>query len=323
MNKKKLASLALVCVLTLGLLPALASVARADGASTTYTLTIPATLDVAKAGWNATDGITANNATNDFDTGKKLTVTAASANSWALKSGDNSIGYNLVTADGTYSSEATPASWEFSADELNVASGGTNKTMGIVVEDYSSKPAGTYQDTVTFTAKVESASLPGIALSAVTSDYIGSVVTTDGYVYATVADATSASKTVVAVIVYVGATGDATYNNGLALALADESSNRMTPENSITAAAAHTPSVAFGTWVLASEAQWNLMINARGSDALRDVFNGAGGTNLINDFYWSSTQSGNKYRRYDFDEKEWYNGNSGATNGFARACLVF
>ena len=29
--------------------------------------------------------------------------------------------------------------------------------MGIIVDDYSSKPAGTYQDTVTFTAKVEDA----------------------------------------------------------------------------------------------------------------------------------------------------------------------
>ena len=29
--------------------------------------------------------------------------------------------------------------------------------MGIVVEDYSSKPAGDYSDTVTFTAKVETA----------------------------------------------------------------------------------------------------------------------------------------------------------------------
>jgi hypothetical protein len=29
--------------------------------------------------------------------------------------------------------------------------------MGIIVEDYSTKPAGTYQDTVTFTASVEDA----------------------------------------------------------------------------------------------------------------------------------------------------------------------
>ena len=37
--------------------------------------------------------------------------------------------------------------------------------MGIIVDDYSSKPAGTYQDTVTFTAKVESAVPAGITLT--------------------------------------------------------------------------------------------------------------------------------------------------------------
>lgn len=64
-----------------------------------------------------------------------------------------------------------------------------------------------------------------IALSAVTNAYIGSVVTTDGNVYATVADATAASKTAVAIIAYVGDAGSvdessSTYK-GLALALTD------------------------------------------------------------------------------------------------------
>jgi hypothetical protein len=64
-----------------------------------------------------------------------------------------------------------------------------------------------------------------IALSAVTSDYVGSVVTTDGNVYATVAAASAASKTAVAVIAYVGSAGSvdassASYK-GLAIALSD------------------------------------------------------------------------------------------------------
>ena len=133
----------------------------------TYTVTIPATLDVKKAGWNATDGISAMGALNS---GKKLTVTAASANNWALKSGENTVGYNLATATGTYSSSATPASWEFSATELS-ANGGTAKPMGIIVEDYSSKPAGTYQDIVTFTVAVGDArmSVTGIELNKTTT----------------------------------------------------------------------------------------------------------------------------------------------------------
>ena len=160
MKLKKLASLALAGALTLGLLPALSAPALADGDTSTYTLTIPSTLTVSGSGWNATDGISA---TGTLESGKKLTVTATSANSWALKSGDNSVGYNLATATGTYSSSATPASWEFT-ELTNTA---TNKPMGIIVENYDDKPAGTYTDTVTFTAKVEvaksAAETPSIA----------------------------------------------------------------------------------------------------------------------------------------------------------------
>ena len=136
---------------------------------TDYTLTIPATLNVANAGWNATGGITAQVKSDDtFDASKKLTVTAASTNNWALKSGDYSVGYNLATATGTYSSTAEPASWEFSAADLN-ADGGKTNPMGIIVEDYSSKPAGTYQDTVTFTAKVEDAVKAETLLTTITA----------------------------------------------------------------------------------------------------------------------------------------------------------
>lgn len=156
MKQKKLATIALVAAMAIGTLGFSVPAKAADN-STDYTITIPATLTVAQSGWNATDGITAQVKSGDtFDTGKKLTVTAASTNSWALKSGNNSVGYNLATATGTYSSNATPASWEFSATDLN-ADGGKTNPMGIIVEDYSSKPAGTYQDTVTFTASVESA----------------------------------------------------------------------------------------------------------------------------------------------------------------------
>lgn len=113
----------------------------------TYTLAIPSTLTVANSGWNATDGISA---TGTLASGKKLTVAASSANGWALKSGDNSVGYKLATV--STDTEAT-TSWEFT----ELSSTATKKDMGIIVEDYSTKPAGTYQDTVTFTASVEDA----------------------------------------------------------------------------------------------------------------------------------------------------------------------
>ena len=145
MKLKKLASLALAGALTLGLLPAFSSPALAADGDTSYTLTIPSTLSVANSGWNATDGISA---TGTLASGKKLTVTASSANSFKLKSGNNEVGYKLATA--STDTEAT-TSWEFT----ELSSTATKKDMGIIVEDYSSMPAGTYQDTVTFTASVE------------------------------------------------------------------------------------------------------------------------------------------------------------------------
>ena len=149
--KKVLLSLFTTGVMVLGMMPGMSQTAQAADNSTDYVLTIPATLDVQSVGWNATDGLAAQVKSGDtFSATKKLSVTASSSNNWTLKSGDNSVGYTLTTASG--GSQTT--TWEFSADELN-ASGGATKAMGIVVEDYSSKPAGTYQDTVTFTAKVE------------------------------------------------------------------------------------------------------------------------------------------------------------------------
>ena len=141
---RKLLSFLLSLAMVIGLLPGMGMTAIAAENSTDYTLTIPSTLNVANSGWNATDGISA---TGSLASGKKLTVTAASANSWALKSGDNSVGYKLATA--STDTEAT-TSWEFT----ELSSTATKKDMGIIVEDYSSMPAGTYQDTVTFTASV-------------------------------------------------------------------------------------------------------------------------------------------------------------------------
>ena len=143
--KKRILSLALAGALTLGLLPAFSSPALAADGDTTYTLTIPSTLNVANSGWNATDGISA---TGTLESGKKLTVTASSENSWALKQQDGSetVSYTMKEAS---EGEAKTA-WEFTALPGNA-------TLGIDVADYSTKPAGTYQDTVTFTAKVEDA----------------------------------------------------------------------------------------------------------------------------------------------------------------------
>lgn len=89
------------------------------------------------SGWNATDGISAMGALNS---GKKLTVTASSDGEFALVNQSDStqkVSYKLAAT--STDTEAT-TSWEFT--ELSDTA--TTKPMGIIVDDYSSKPAGTY-----------------------------------------------------------------------------------------------------------------------------------------------------------------------------------
>lgn len=102
-----------------------------------------------------------------LNSGKKLTVTASSDGEFALVNQSDStqkVSYKLAAT--STDTEAT-TSWEFT--ELSDTA--TTKPMGIIVDDYSSKPAGTYQDTVTFTAAVGDArmSVTGIELNKTTT----------------------------------------------------------------------------------------------------------------------------------------------------------
>lgn len=133
---------------------------------TSYTLTIPATLEVNNSGWNATDGI---GAAGVLEKGKKLTVTADSNGEYALVSGENKVNYKLAEngdKDTTYDNAAETTSWEFTS----LTDTATTKSMGIVVEDYSDKPAGTYTDVVTFKANIETAAQT-ITIDGVTLTY--------------------------------------------------------------------------------------------------------------------------------------------------------
>ena len=156
---------------------------------------------------------------------------------------------------------------------------------------------------------------------------LGKVLCTDGSIYATVSDATAASKTAVAMIAYI----DTENNKGLALALVEESGNANWSQ-AIAKCAAKTPTVTGGTWKLASEDEWSKIIDAAGGrNALRDGFSAIGGSNLKsggNDKYWSSTESSNteKGRCISFDNI--FGGWSDASKTtnypfYARACLAF
>lgn len=147
---------------------------------------------------------------------------------------------------------------------------------------------------------------------------LGKVLCTDGSIYATVSEASAASKTAAAVIAYV----DTENAKALALALADDG-GEMEWATAKTTAAAHTPAVSGGTWTLASKDDWDNMINAAGGyEALRDGFSGVGGTNMNEDKYWSSTPENAYAWCYYFDYGMWVDGYVDNPCR-VRACLAF
>lgn len=109
----------------------------------TYTMTVPADTAIRSAGWNSFGNITI---TGTVDTGKKVTVTAETTNNFALKSGDNSVSYTMKTAS---TDEEAKTSFEFDAASINA--GSASQAIGVDVENFSGKAAGTYMDTITFT----------------------------------------------------------------------------------------------------------------------------------------------------------------------------
>ena len=120
-----------------------------------YTLQLPADLSLNGAGWNSVGNITVSygGSNSGFDSSKKLVVTAASENGGLTSTTDSSqvIGYTIKSAE---SDTAAVTTFEFSASEINT-DGGTSKTIGVAVDDYTGKAAGTYEDNIVYTAKVE------------------------------------------------------------------------------------------------------------------------------------------------------------------------
>lgn len=131
--------------------------------------------------------------------------------------GDASCGAITITSGVTH---VTATKGSSAPNSIGAGADGTCGTVtigGVVTGPISDSPY-TYPVPLTYP----------IALGDATSDYVGSVVTTDGNVYATVAAASAASKTAVAIIAYVGTAGsvDATSDSykGLAIALSDANS---------------------------------------------------------------------------------------------------
>ncbi len=111
-----------------------------------YTFTIPTTLTLTGNGWNEMSG--GIGASGELGDGNILTIKASSANEWNLVYEGNKVPY-VMKAASEDSQETT--SWTFTGEET-----AAQKTYdaGLDVTLPRGLPAGTYTDTVTFTAEV-------------------------------------------------------------------------------------------------------------------------------------------------------------------------
>lgn len=218
-------------------------------------------------------------------------------------------GYTVSLAEGTEDAEnwtITPVEGLNEGEAVTIQYNGTRRIKSVTaVTDW------TTGETLSG-GQAEEKLTPALSI---TSPSVGQVIGSDGknYAYGIV----PSGVTAVAKICYVSG------SHGLALALADEQGT-MNWSTAQTTCAAHTPAITGGTWKLASQAEWDNMINAAGSyTALRDGFNSVGGTNMQEEYYWSSTENGSDYARgHDFWDGSWDNVNKEAVV-YARACLAF
>ena len=162
--------------------------------------------------------------------------------------------------------------------------------------------------------------------AAATSADKGKLICTDGHIHAYGADA-ACTKARVAKIIYIGPTGHATYNHGLALALTDEGQYQWEAAKTACNSKNTSTPVNNATWLLASFDQWDYMMGTDGAGsygALRDGFSGVGGSNLQSGNYWSSTESDSDLAwYYHFGEGRLYRGSKVDEYHWVRACLAF
>ena len=141
-----------------------------------YTLTVPESLTISNKGWNAIGSMTvAYSGTGDnvgFSTDKKLVVTASSTNDFKLvaNGGSSSISYFLATSE----SGTKTTTFEFTAEQITA---GAEQTIGVNVEDFSSKANGTYTDEITYTVAIQDA---GTTTTTTTVTCNGSDITGSG-----------------------------------------------------------------------------------------------------------------------------------------------
>lgn len=149
----------------------------------------------------------------------------------------------------------------------------------------------TYFRTVTGKSLAASKLYTNITVGSMVELAKGNVIGYDGNIYAS---KTAAGSNAAAVIVYLGSdTKDATFKNGLAIALADEGSKSWSTAMSTCEG---KTAITGAKWCLPSQDQWKQMFKANGGSdvswsALNTTINDAGGTILQEAAdYWSSSE---------------------------------
>jgi len=185
----------------------------------------------------------------------------------------------------------------------------------------------TYFRTVTGKSLVASKLYTNITVGSMVELAKGNVIGKDGNIYA---NAAAASTQAAAVIVYLGSdTKDATFKNGLAIALADEAqSNWSTAKSTCEGKTAITGA----KWCLPSQDQWKQMFKANDGNEgsyndLNTTITTAGGTTLQEGaVYWSSSElnPGVNACLVDLDGGSAYWGIDDEDHDYrVRACLAF
>lgn len=133
-----------------------------------YTLTVPESLRIANSGWNAMDSMTVkySGSSTGFDPAKKLVVTATSTNSFKLTASGISDTISYFLATGQNDTSAT-TSFTFTAAQITA---GAEQTLGVNVEDFSTKSNGTYTDEITYTVEVQSTTSSLLSLTVTDHD---------------------------------------------------------------------------------------------------------------------------------------------------------
>lgn len=184
----------------------------------------------------------------------------------------------------------------------------------------------TYFRTITGKSLVASKLYKNITVGSMVELAKGNVIGYDGNIYAS---KSAAGSNAAAVIVYLGSdTYDATFKNGLAIALADEADSNWSTAMSTCGT---KTAITGAKWCLPSQDQWNQMFKANGGNVerytdLNTTINNAGGTILQSGFYWSSSEYspgvGAHLVHLDDGDADWSKANE-TLGRKVRACLAF